>query len=176
MLGILRVASGAIPWVTDPGYPRGMPTADLGGKTYYLARFLLKTAWKWKKIDQNGAHASLVLPRPANAALQTVLDFMQVFFEKLAKLIVCTPLKGKQRSNRDFWRIRPWYVQALFLHLKRRCEIRFPQESCQHLYPAGRALSSHFSVNSFTMVVYDNLLICASADISDWTLKKNSDR
>ena len=28
------------------------PTAEFGAKTYYFARFLLKTAWKWKKLDR----------------------------------------------------------------------------------------------------------------------------
>ena len=30
---------------------RGVPTPEFGPKTYYLTRFLPKTAWKWKKFD-----------------------------------------------------------------------------------------------------------------------------
>ena len=41
------------PWaVADPRFSRrGAPTPDFRVKTYYLTRFLLKTAWKWKKLD-----------------------------------------------------------------------------------------------------------------------------
>ena len=33
-----------------------MQTAEFGAKTYYLQRLLLKTAWRWKKLDREGAH------------------------------------------------------------------------------------------------------------------------
>ena len=41
------------PWaVADPRFPRrGAPTPEFRVKAYYLTRFLLKTAWKWKKLD-----------------------------------------------------------------------------------------------------------------------------
>ena len=41
--------------VADPGFPRrGGATPDFRVKTYYLAGFLAKTAWKWKKLDWKG--------------------------------------------------------------------------------------------------------------------------
>ena len=43
--------------VADPEFPRrggGAPTPKVGAKTYYLAKFPLKTAWKWKKLDPEG--------------------------------------------------------------------------------------------------------------------------
>ena len=33
-------------------FPNGAPTPVFGAKAYYLARFLPKTAWKWKKLDR----------------------------------------------------------------------------------------------------------------------------
>ena len=30
----------------------GAPTSEIEAKTYYLSRFLSKTAWKWKKLDR----------------------------------------------------------------------------------------------------------------------------
>ena len=36
-------------------FPGGATTLDFGAKTYYFARFLPKTAWKWKALDQEGA-------------------------------------------------------------------------------------------------------------------------
>ena len=42
--------------VADLGFSRrGRWTLEFGAKTYYLARFLLKTAWKWKKWTDRGA-------------------------------------------------------------------------------------------------------------------------
>ena len=32
----------------------GAPTSKVGALTYYLATFLLKTAWKWKNLDREG--------------------------------------------------------------------------------------------------------------------------
>ena len=38
--------------VADPGIPtQRLPTPEFGVKTYYLARFLQKTAWKWMTLD-----------------------------------------------------------------------------------------------------------------------------
>ena len=51
-------------WIAeaDSWFPRrGAPTPEFGVKTYYLARYLPKTAWKCKKLDQEG-RASLALP------------------------------------------------------------------------------------------------------------------
>ena len=43
-------------------FPDGrVSTSEFGAKTYCLARFLPKTAWKWKQLDQEGA-ASLAPP------------------------------------------------------------------------------------------------------------------
>ena len=44
----------AVLWiaVTDPRFPRRETTLDFGTKTYYLARFFPKTAWKWNKLDR----------------------------------------------------------------------------------------------------------------------------
>ena len=48
--------------VVDPEFPRrAAPTPNFGVKTYYLARFLPKTALKWKKLDREG-DASLAHP------------------------------------------------------------------------------------------------------------------
>ena len=46
----------------DPGFPRRgrVPTPRFGTKSYYLVRFLPKTAWKWKKLDRG--RASLTPP------------------------------------------------------------------------------------------------------------------
>ena len=42
--------------VADPGFlRRGAPTPEVGALTYYLAKFFPKTAWKWKKLDLEGA-------------------------------------------------------------------------------------------------------------------------
>ena len=35
--------------VADPGFPRRGGATLEGAETYYLAKFLPKTAWKWKK-------------------------------------------------------------------------------------------------------------------------------
>ena len=58
--GTLRVVDQLT--VADPGFPMrgGGQPRSLGAKTYYLARFLPKTAWKWKKFDRG--NASLVPP------------------------------------------------------------------------------------------------------------------
>ena len=40
-------------------------------KTYYLARFLLKPAWKWKHLDQEGERGSLAPPDPPMNAVKT---------------------------------------------------------------------------------------------------------
>ena len=37
-------------------FPGGGTNSCAWGKTYYLARFLPKTAWKWKKLDWQGMH------------------------------------------------------------------------------------------------------------------------
>ena len=48
--------------VVDPG---GTPTAEAEGlPTYYLANFLPKNAWKWKKLARDKEHASRVPPTP----------------------------------------------------------------------------------------------------------------
>ena len=44
--------------VADLKFPRrggGAPTPKVGVKTYYLAKFFRKTAWKLKKLDPGGA-------------------------------------------------------------------------------------------------------------------------
>ena len=45
---------------------REASTPKIRPKTYYFERFLLKTAWKWKKLDPWG-HTSLAPLRSANA-------------------------------------------------------------------------------------------------------------
>ena len=40
----------------------GVPTPEFGVKPNYLPRFLLKTAWKWKKLGWEEGHAFLVPP------------------------------------------------------------------------------------------------------------------
>ena len=45
----------------------GAPTPEFVAKTYYLARLLLKSAWKWKKSDREGSDVSLVTLRSFNA-------------------------------------------------------------------------------------------------------------
>ena len=46
----------AIQWRIQEFPNKGPPTPKCGAKIYYLARFLPKTVWKWKKMDQEGAH------------------------------------------------------------------------------------------------------------------------
>ena len=56
-------------WFTeiDPGFPRqGAPTPVFMEKTYYLVSFLLKAAWKWKKLDRKEARVPLPHPAPIN--------------------------------------------------------------------------------------------------------------
>ena len=62
--------------VVDPGFPkRGAPTPEFGPKTYYLTRFLPKTAWEWKKIGPGrGGRASPSPPGSANGLLRNVPD------------------------------------------------------------------------------------------------------
>ena len=61
----LHVLSSA---VADPGFPRrGSPTPKVGALTYYLARFFLKIAWKWKNIGPRGKYTSLQPPPPRSA-------------------------------------------------------------------------------------------------------------
>ena len=53
--------------VADPWFPRremGAPTSEFGAKTYYLAKFLLKTPWIWKKFDREGEHLAPHLDPP----------------------------------------------------------------------------------------------------------------
>ena len=45
----------------------GAPTSKVGAPTYYLAKFLPKTAWKWKNLDrEGGARVPGAPPRSAN--------------------------------------------------------------------------------------------------------------
>ena len=49
--------------VADPGFPRwGGATLEFGPETYYMAKFLPKIAWKWKKLDREQGRASLAPP------------------------------------------------------------------------------------------------------------------
>ena len=50
--------------VVDPGFPRREPTPEFGVKTYYLARYLAKTSWKWKELDGEQAQILSALPSP----------------------------------------------------------------------------------------------------------------
>ena len=45
---------GVIMAVMVQGFPRGIHTPDRVPPTYYFAKILLKTAWKWKNLDQEG--------------------------------------------------------------------------------------------------------------------------
>ena len=57
------IANHQVGWnaVADPGFPRReAPTLEFMAKTYYLERFLPKTAWKWNQLDEG--HASLAPP------------------------------------------------------------------------------------------------------------------
>ena len=40
--------------VADPGFRRGVPTAQVGTPTYCLGKFFPKTAWKWKIFGHSG--------------------------------------------------------------------------------------------------------------------------
>ena len=50
--------------VANPGFLRreGDANSWIWAKNYYLARFLMNTAWKWKKLDWEGA----LIPESAN--------------------------------------------------------------------------------------------------------------
>ena len=46
-----------IVWVADTGFPKrkeGVLTTESGAPTYYFAKSLTKTAWKWKNLDLKG--------------------------------------------------------------------------------------------------------------------------
>ena len=51
--------------VADPGFPRGGANSQVGVLTYYLAKFLKKTAWKWKNLGREYG-ASPLPPGSAN--------------------------------------------------------------------------------------------------------------
>ena len=70
----------------DPGFPGrgGGQTYEIRAKTYYLARFLLKTACKWKKLDREGARtprARLDPPMAHNILSHTVTSVCVPFVD-----------------------------------------------------------------------------------------------
>ena len=55
--------SNVMSTVADPVFPRqGVPTPEFGPNSYHLARFLPKTASKWKKLDRGGTRSWHPLP------------------------------------------------------------------------------------------------------------------
>ena len=59
--------------VVDPGFPSRVINSKGGSPTYYVAKFLLKTAWNWKKFDRGLASLA-----PSNATDITGLS--QILF------------------------------------------------------------------------------------------------
>ena len=57
----------------------------LGAPTYYLAKFFLKTAWKWKKLDREGAGASLTSANAISNSSFGLSPFLFVFVWVLLK-------------------------------------------------------------------------------------------
>ena len=58
-------------WIQDFPDKRGAPTPVFMEKTYYLVSFLLKAAWKWKKLDRK--EACVPLPHPQDPPMILIL-------------------------------------------------------------------------------------------------------
>ena len=87
--------------VVDPGFPkRGVPTPEFGVKTYYMARLLSKTEWKWKKLDGG---TSLPPPIRSVNVYVSVMLFTSVFamFVENYRLIIEFSLKWSK--PKDFY-------------------------------------------------------------------------
>ena len=58
----------------------GAPPPEFGVKTYYLASFLPKTAWKWKQLDREGGRGPSPLdpPMPITIALILFINWQKM--------------------------------------------------------------------------------------------------
>ena len=117
--------------VADPGFSRRAANPRFWSKNYYLARFLLKTAWKWKKLDQEGMCVPSTALRPPVSRMlfqlqrqiqgggvprrvppmdQNFLNFMQ-FFWKIWKFRMLVPPSWRvDTPSYEESLIRPWIV------------------------------------------------------------------
>ena len=64
-MAFLGVRGNQLQWriqdFPDGGRGEGTSILEFGAQTLYLARFLPKIAWKWKKLDRDEGHPSLAL-------------------------------------------------------------------------------------------------------------------
>ena len=116
-----------ITWVlqrlmADPGFPRrgrgGGAAPEVGAETYYLARFLPKTAWKWKKIGPGCV--SLAPPWIRQWSVQQLLMKIQMHNLQIIKGIVTdwTLLDRIDLHVARWWR-KAWYLDTRGFILKK---------------------------------------------------------
>ena len=60
-------------------FPEGGANPEIGAKTYYLARFLPKTAWKWKITEGEGVRIPSGLLSSANAINKQPTETLKFF-------------------------------------------------------------------------------------------------
>ena len=81
-------------WSGGSGISQTQPAHELGAKTYYLTRFLPKSAWKWKKLDREG-DASLAPSRSANVFYQYYGQLVEINLPRR----FCFRLCGNQKPE-----------------------------------------------------------------------------
>ena len=60
--------------MADPGFPTGAPAPEFGTKTYYLARFLPTTTWKWKESHRGRPKP----PFPLDPPMRDISDVLPI--------------------------------------------------------------------------------------------------
>ena len=99
--------------VADPGFPREgeSPTLESGAQTYYLAKFLPKTAWKWKKWTGGGCVPSAPLDPPTGTPTVEEENIITVCQRSIFQS--CLSVTGR---NPIYTRPKPPYVQSPARH------------------------------------------------------------